>query len=1126
MAFFVPCTTAFEDAVKNKQSLRYWKILIDIDDDDVLEDVTEYVDNNQVTGSGKIAGANNESVANSYRVVLRNPNNTFEAGDFAFAKCQIQAKVGTAEYIVLFTGFVGEEGCIRKINNFTDDSVTINMYDYTKNLAMQRKTPKITWVNYKILDADVKASSIMHQLAYLLGFSDSDLDFGGDIDLTKSYIAYNEEKVWSELQKIAQQYLGTITFRYDGKLRFRSRFESGYVTPTSEWEFSEDENNIHSLKINGGKVICNRAYTQFDQHAVLSQRTIYRNVTGYNVVIQKILISVAPGEYWPGGTRDSDYAELDYVEPDTGFKYDIGINIVTPTLGGTGSGNDIESDGGTMTLESFNGVAGTNPSKTNQLAGRSQIILKNNTGGTITITKMILRGQPVRVEKNIRVEDLDTTISNEWEYRDKQIDGRYAISPEQATITTQYWVEYGKDRKNIYDIETDWIPQIQEGAFVNLIVPTYNINNLCEVISYSHPAANGPMGSQKTKIVLREYLDYTPAAQPENIVYVETGQADAEGIDDTAQEIETRPTYTEIIDGFDDGGGTTTPTQVTISNCRSIGVRGIALEWDRQLNLTNLDRYEIQVSDDDSTWYSLKFDGTDWKDSLGAFTTWYSEFLVQPAIPLGGTADDPTDVLLYYRVRRVTKDAVNGTWSTSSSAYARATGEGDYAAGTIYANNIKAGQIETWFLFALSAVTVGFAGSGSHGSPQNFDLRAVIDNDEMYWQEYRNAWVTFLKIGGSLLGRLLTMIDCNGIYANENTPVSFEILPDSSYAYFDFEDQTAQSVRGGYALTLTNCGIFSGAAKFGTYNLGPAGGVPPWSSSYSVTIGGGLSDFTGSCWVKYSSVTSVDMGGFGIGFGSNGVALDYNWSTNQLRVWALKGGTRTNGAYVSAAFNVWHFVAFSLDVSTNTVTWVINSTNGTINPTGTWGSGTKSMSGLIGNNDGAGNVIHVNLDDIIFSPTHAMDLVDMQKHYTNGVAWHGEYNRDDIILRPAAGGRLIFDTQQSYPQMGQYHHTTFQSVTSYLPLTSTIQSYQFTSWVPNGAKMVRLIVYGSAVTGNFYALFGKDPTLTIIDETFFNYGSSVVDKTIDLPITSDKTFYVKAAVGTGNIYIKLIGFWI
>lgn len=718
MSYFVPCSANFQDAVKNKLSDRYWMVLIDIDDDDILEDVTEYLKNNEVSGAGKLEGSFNEAISNSYKISLRNPDNIFSEGDFSYAKCEVRAKVGTAEYITIFTGFVSEEGCSRTIKTTSGGFVNLSMFDRSKHIAMQRNTVKAVYTNFKISDPTTPGASLFHQLADMLGLAAGDLDLGGVIDYVKPYLSLSGgNKVWSEMQSMAIQYLGRLYFRYDGKLRFRSRHETGWIDPAPEWVFSEEDGNIHNIKAKGGKITSNRVSTELEIHTVLTQRKIYRNVQGYNIVTGKCSISLLPGEYWPGGSRENDVGELKYVEPDTGEEYPIAINIQTPTIGAHGSGSDIECDGGVVTLESFNGVAGVNPGKTKQGPGNSEIILHNNTGSVVTITKLDIYGQPIRVDEKIIVEDFDATITDPWRYRDKSIDGTYGVSNEQATITTQWWVEYGKIRRRVYEIETDWIPQVQEGALVTLISSTYNINMVCEVVGWSHPAAKGPMRKQITKLILREWISFAPVPEPGGASYQSLGLATSEGVDDTAQAIQSRPTFTEVQEGYNSGGGTTTPAVPVILLCEAVGTKGILLIVDRQLNLTNLYGYEWQVSADNGAgvpaggWFELKFDGTDWKGAADpAFTSKELEMFIHTRIPHEGTTEAPVGRKLHYRCRRVTKAALKSSWSLTASARANTVDNGSVAENTIYANSMVSGVLNALIASINSYMEVGGEG--------------------------------------------------------------------------------------------------------------------------------------------------------------------------------------------------------------------------------------------------------------------------------------------------------------------------------------------------------------------------------------------------------------------------------
>ena len=164
--------------------------------------------------------------------------------------------------------------------------------------------------------------------------------------------------------------------------------------------------------------------------------------------------------------------------------------------------------------------------------------------------------------------------------------------------------------------------------------------------------------------------------------------------------------------------GTTTPVQLTISRCEG-AFKAIILQWLVQYNLMNFDHYEVQVSDDDATWYSLEFDGTDWKDAADADTDVVYPLLVHIPIPFGGTEAEPSGKTLYYRMRQVTILGATSAWSASASATSATIQTGDLAANIITANKILAGTITATELAALIITAREIAFSGGVYTPDD-----------------------------------------------------------------------------------------------------------------------------------------------------------------------------------------------------------------------------------------------------------------------------------------------------------------------------------------------------------------------------------------------------------------------
>lgn len=138
-----------------------------------------------------------------------------------------------------------------------------------------------------------------------------------------------------------------------------------------------------------------------------------------------------------------------------------------------------------------------------------------------------------------------------------------------------------------------------------------------------------------------------------------TNSNDAKMFDNVAN----RPTFNDLLYGFEKKGGTKTPDAPTLMRCNSDGSM-IFLSWDKQYNLTNFKYYEIQVSDDGVDWYSVRFDGDDWKGTLDATTIEYGNNLLHTKIPYDGD----NGRTLSYRVRTTTYEDVTSDWSNILSA--------------------------------------------------------------------------------------------------------------------------------------------------------------------------------------------------------------------------------------------------------------------------------------------------------------------------------------------------------------------------------------------------------------------------------------------------------------------------
>lgn len=819
MSFFIPVTSAWAAAVADRSKPRYWKLLIDDDGDGTFTDYTSYISNNHVSGIGKRTGAGREAVSNQWEVILRNADHTFAGGDLAGAPTAIEFQPDTEGYQRIFTGFVSRDGVRRAFDYGPTDKATIKLVDQFETVGARRRPDPAILVNLTICDPVNTASSIVHILADAMGFATADLDVS-EINHAVDYVFINGKRAaLSELQALARQYLGLLTIRWDGKLRLASRFETGWSEPASEFTF--DKSNIRAVRADYERgITATRVHTEFGEYKQFAQRVIYKNTENYDTNTKKISIDIAPGAYWPG-PNSGDVAQLEFKDPASGERWAAATNVQTPTIGATGSGSDIEADGGTPTLVSFNGSTGA----THQNPDSAEIILKNDTGATITLTKLEIRGKPLRQQKQRKVSSIDGTVSNEWEHVDVDIPGKYAASEAQASTTTQWERDYGKVPRRVYELDVEFVPQAQEGAIVtidhaDLANGTYYLDEV------KHPPAKAPLAKQYSQVRLIEKETFADEGQ-QDVEVIENGSSDTETGDETEDDIAERPTYTELQQGYTAGGGTKTPTAPTLF--ANGFFKSVLLWWTRQYNLTNWDHDELQVSSDpfqvsgdltnasttvsntdtssmsvgdeiqhqdvpdgatvasitDGTtfelsaaatattagatltvvpgsaqWYSPETDGSDWKATLGGTEDLDNQAFVHANIPFTGTADEPTGRTLAYRVRRVTADATNGDWSDVALAMTSPTAKGDLEADSVTAAKVEAGFLNAIIATItqyLEVVSEGLAGVEGSWRSLVTAMKFALQYDES------GTWVNRAMFGGDPTDILPDMFKGQGL---------------------------------------------------------------------------------------------------------------------------------------------------------------------------------------------------------------------------------------------------------------------------------------------------------------------------------------------------------------------------
>ena|GEM_PF-3598636 len=212
------------------------------------------------------------------------------------------------------------------------------------------------------------------------------------------------------------------------------------------------------------------------------------------------------------------------------------------------------------------------------------------------------------------------------------------------------------------------------------------------------------------------------------------------------------PTYKEIIEGFSKEGVTMLPAPLTVSAAG--GFRFITLTWAKQINLSNLKEYQVQVSEDSVTWYAPRFDGAGvsapWRGEENNYFSTIATMLTHPNIPPAGSANEPTGRFLYYRVRQCTMMDVYSDWSTVVGAETKLADTGDYGINSISANAIKTAELLTVFAKLSDSLIVDprFGISSENTEWADGDTRAILNARQIAFQFFMDRiWVTMARLG-------------------------------------------------------------------------------------------------------------------------------------------------------------------------------------------------------------------------------------------------------------------------------------------------------------------------------------------------------------------------------------------
>lgn len=443
-----------------------------------------------------------------WSVKFKNSSSSISEGAGAGLDATIQWSIDGNTWLDVMTGFISTDGVTRSQGYITADYLSLTVVDKTQIKGTGITPTTTAYAGYSVCNPYDTATSIVHLLGGLMGITSFDV---GDLSsYVKDVFTLGENTVWEELQHLAETFDADLAYTNEGKLYFHSPLESGYTEKTYDWTLVAKPNAtrparysdiIGTIERKYLAVTCNKAkctfskYTQEDAESV-----IYKDTTNYDSDTGKCSITVAAGATYP----TDGVLSLDYKDPDTGDDYPYATGIITPTVG-ENMGYDIGYSGGTLELVSFDGST----EDTEREAGASQIILKNTGSVSCTIFKLTLRGTPYKKDSDVEVTEKDSDITEDVDYVTKEINGDYATSSDQIDTVLSRYVAKGKIRHRQFSFSTLFLPFIQRGEVMHLILDDGTESDW-EIVTYEHQMQGKQISTMRTSMVLKEVTSFTP----------------------------------------------------------------------------------------------------------------------------------------------------------------------------------------------------------------------------------------------------------------------------------------------------------------------------------------------------------------------------------------------------------------------------------------------------------------------------------------------------------------------------------------------------------------------------------------------------------------------------------------
>jgi hypothetical protein len=238
------------------------------------------------------------------------------------------------------------------------DALELECVEPYYRLNKKKISSSFVWSDFKISDPDNKSASILHQLFYLAGFNDAELNFTAIDSVVDRYVVDGSDSavaIRDLVEELLRDTVYTLVTDANGVLSLFDLYPATF-TPEVELKTGEGGNIAEGYKISRDEFREEAVDVTFWPHEFLTDEIVFEDTTGETSSLP-CSIPITAGNYYPDGADADTPVKCNFAVED----YDL-VAVDGPSLEWAHTGNVTlqvcEQDGNGMNLRFYSETGG------------------------------------------------------------------------------------------------------------------------------------------------------------------------------------------------------------------------------------------------------------------------------------------------------------------------------------------------------------------------------------------------------------------------------------------------------------------------------------------------------------------------------------------------------------------------------------------------------------------------------------------------------------------------------------------------------------------------------------------------------------------------------------------------